>query len=260
MSIDSHISAFLLLAACAASVPAQVVPATAPTSTAPAAPAAPSVAQTQQYLPAAAQPAERRAQVNMLPNGILTVNADNSSLNQILREISRVTGMKITGGVVDERVFGNYGPADPSTILTALLRGTGSNMMLIFNSHQAPAELVLTPRNGGPTPPSPNAGHERDEDDLPPRGMPHASRGPDPNDPRPRQPIQPQLPVPAQQPSAVEAPANSVPLPTPPPADTTTATSPNGVKTPQQIYDQLMQLQQQKQQQQQKTAPATPPQ
>ena len=44
-------------------------------------------------------------------NGTLTVKTQNSSLNQILREISRKTGMSITGGVSEERVFGTYGPA-----------------------------------------------------------------------------------------------------------------------------------------------------
>ncbi len=46
------------------------------------------------------------------------------ALNQILRDIARLTGIKITGGVVDERVFGNYGPDAPNNVLDALLDGT----------------------------------------------------------------------------------------------------------------------------------------
>src|SRR5271156_556467 len=65
-------------------------------------------------------------------DGTLFVSADNSSLNQILREIARDTGMKITGGVADERVFGHYGPAPTDQILSALLDGTGSNMLLLY--------------------------------------------------------------------------------------------------------------------------------
>jgi hypothetical protein len=38
--------------------------------------------------------------------GQLEVHADNSSLNQILRDVSRQTGMKVTGDVIDERVYG----------------------------------------------------------------------------------------------------------------------------------------------------------
>jgi hypothetical protein len=86
-------------------------------------------------------------------NGLLTIAADNSSLNQILREIARQTGMTITGTVSDERVFGDYGPGMPARILASLLDGTGSNMLLRQTATRAPAELILTPRIGGPTPP-----------------------------------------------------------------------------------------------------------
>ena len=71
-----------------------------------------------------------RAQVTYA-DGMLSVSADNSSLNQILRQIASSTGMKITGGVADERVFGHYGPATPAQILASLLDGTGSNMILV---------------------------------------------------------------------------------------------------------------------------------
>jgi len=211
----------------------QTLPATPPTSP------APQTAQAEPQQPA--QLPAQRAQVDL--NGkMLSVTANNSSLNQILREISRVTGMKITGGVTDERVYGDYGPADPSTVLTALLRGTGSNMMIVLDAQQAPQELVLTPRAGGPTPPNPSASRERSEEDLPPqRGQRfprpdginnRSNQGPPPPPPVQAVPQSPEIPAPPV------APAN----------DTTTQQSPNGVKTPQEIYDQLMKMQQQQQQ------------
>ncbi|WP_433983510.1 hypothetical protein RBB78_20605 [Tunturiibacter empetritectus] len=124
------------------------LPPTAPTSApAPLTPALP-------LTPAQEQP--KHAQVT-LANGILSVTADNSSLNQILRQISHETGIKIIGGVVDERVFGKYGPDAPSQILAELLDGTGSNMLLLARDGATPAQLILTPRQGGPTPPNPNA-------------------------------------------------------------------------------------------------------
>ncbi len=89
--------------------------------------------------------------------GLLTVRADDSSLNLILRQIARLTGMKISGGVADERVFGDYGPSKPSTILTTLLDGTRSDMVLRQGSQATITELVLIPRGGGAVPPSPNA-------------------------------------------------------------------------------------------------------
>lgn len=149
-------------------------------------------------------------------NGQLTVTASNSSLNQILRDIAHETGMKITGGVTDERVFGQYGPAAPSNVLNALLDGTGSNMILVHATGATPAELVLTPRQGGVTPPNPNAFHE----DAPP--------------PRPQYPITPQREGnPSGEPVNAEG-----------------GHSPNEVKTPQQIFEQLEQMRKQQQQQQ----------
>jgi hypothetical protein len=112
------------------------------------APPAPAVANVE----GAAQRAGNIAQV-VYSNGLLTIAADNSSLNQILREISRQTGMRITGSVSDERVFGSYGPGTPARILANLLDGTGSNMLLRETASNVPAELILTPRMGGPTPP-----------------------------------------------------------------------------------------------------------
>jgi hypothetical protein len=211
----------------------QTLPATPPTSPAPQ--TSPTQHPSQPDLPAQ-QPA-KRAQVD-LANGMLTVAADNSSLNQILREISRVTGMKITGGVTDERVFGSYGPADPSTVIGTLIRGTGSNMMIVLDAKRAPQELVLTPRAGGPSPPNPSASRDRGEEDFPPGrnqrfGRPEAAGNMQPN-PAPPPPVPPQVPQ--------QAPEQTSATPT---TDTTTQQSPNGVKTPQEIYDQLMKMQQQ---------------
>ena len=89
--------------------------------------------------------------------GQLQVRADNSSLNQILRSISHITGLKITGGVEEQRVFGNYGPAPLSTVLATLLDGTGSNILLLGGNAGTPPELVLTSRTGGAMPPGPNS-------------------------------------------------------------------------------------------------------
>jgi hypothetical protein len=160
--------------------------------------------------------------------GTLSISASNSSLNQILREISRETGIKISGGVADERVFGQYGPDAPSQILSALLDGTGSNMLLVNGNGDAPAELILTPRQGRPTPPGPNTPGS-DETHNPANAEPPETQSeqPSPDQSRPvaNPPVTPGTPDPA--------------------AATTDPQSPNGVKTPQQIYDQLQRLRQQ---------------
>ncbi len=101
--------------------------------------------------PGAPQPTRpHRASVSFA-NGLLTVDSNDSSLHQILRSISSRTGMTITGGVEEQRVFGTYGPSDPATILATLLGGTGVNMLLKDGPDHRPVELILTQRSGGPT-------------------------------------------------------------------------------------------------------------
>ncbi len=98
-------------------------------------------------------------------NGQLEVRAENSSLNGILRAIARCNGMRISGGVAEQRVFGNYGPAAPATVLATLIDGTGSNMVLRETAADQPSELILTPRTEGVTPPSPASYAEAEEAD-----------------------------------------------------------------------------------------------
>jgi hypothetical protein len=210
----------------------------------------------------------RRAEV-VFSDGKLEVTANDSSLNQILREVSRATGMKITGGVVDERVYGKYGPAPASAVLANLLEGTGSNMLLRENAADAdaPMELVLTPRMGGPSPPNPNAPGYDDDPSPPPFAAPLPDSAPPVANGPAQLPFSRPVPTPAL--TSTEAtpqtppPGGIVSAPTVAPAtepgttpgpttqstgtsDTTSGTaSPNGVPTPQQIYQQLQQLQQQ---------------
>jgi len=169
---------------------------------------------------------------------MLEVTADNSSLNQILRDIASQTHMKITGGVVDERVFGKYGPGTPSEILTSLLEGTNSNMMLTLTSAKAPAELILTPRQGGVTPPNPNAG--ADEDSAPAPAPEIAARPVA----QPAAAAAPLLLPPAAAGGAGFSPAAGVGA-APASSDAAGDTSAQKPKTPEQIYQQLQQLQRQ---------------
>jgi hypothetical protein len=198
--------------------------------------------------PTPAQSPAQRAAVSYT-DGQLSVSATNSSLNQILREISRSTGIKITGGVAEERVFGSYGPAPAAQVLASLLDGTGSNMILVQGSDDRSTELILTPRTGGATPPNPNSASF------------DSNNADDDNGPTPRQTANPQPPGPPQPPNAQSQPSTSPVVgpiapqnadgSAPSPANTggdSSQQSPNGVKTPQQIYDELMKLRKQQQQ------------
>jgi hypothetical protein len=104
----------------------------------------------------------------------LSVKADNSSLTQILHQVSSATGMRLDGLGGDERVFGSFGPGAPREVLTALLNGTSYNVVMVGDlPNGAPRELLLTRRASGGASPQPaanaaqNQAHSGD-DDTPP--------------------------------------------------------------------------------------------
>jgi len=207
----------------------------------------------------------RRAEVTY-GGGLLTVVANNSSLNQILREAAHQTGMKITGRVAEDRVFGTYGPAPPSQVLATLLDGTGTNLLLVQDASHAPTELILTPRIGAATPPNPNAQAFEDNDSS-------SDDAPQSTRTAPPAPVQPPVqPANSRNPSqsgtggidtnpAATSPSSTtqqlafppVDATTPPATATITPTTPDptsdNVKTPQQIFEQLQRLRQQQTQQ-----------
>ena len=191
--------------------------------------------------------------------GQLEVSADNSSLNQILRDVSRLTGMKIIGGLIDERVFGKYGPSAPAEVLANLLSGTSSNMLLTETATYAPSELILTPRQDGSMPLSPNAASSDDgaASSEPQMAVPpsqETSAVQPAAAPTPEAAVNPN----GQQVAAQGVSATATPSSTPGASgstdvrtsDTVSPEPPNMAETPRQIYLQLQQLQQQQQQQQ----------
>jgi hypothetical protein len=111
------------------------------------------------------QPA-KAAQVTVAP-GSLAIKADNSSLSQILLEISKSTGMKVDGLGQDERIFGNYGPGDPREVLLSLLEGSGYNVLMVGDDKGAPRQLSLSQRSAGNTvaSASPARNNREQEDD-----------------------------------------------------------------------------------------------
>ena len=199
-------------------------------------------------------------------NGLLTVTARDASLNAILREISQQTGMKVSGGVRDDRVFGTYGPDRPASVLSTLLEGSGSNMLLVNDAADQPSQLILSPRVGGPTPPNQfAAGQQRDPDaddvaappvrfgavqGVPPQ-MPLGGRpnvGPGIN-------LNPSIGAPTSNNSDSQAVVFPPISATTTPATGTTSSDvtqepPSGTKTPQQIFEQLQRLRQQQEQNQ----------
>jgi hypothetical protein len=80
----------------------------------------------------------------------LKIEAANSSLMQIMSDVSTATGAKVVGLNRDERVFGTYGPAPARDVLTQLLQGTGYNIMVLGSEDsRTPMQVLLTPRGAG---------------------------------------------------------------------------------------------------------------
>jgi hypothetical protein len=149
----------------------------------------------------------------------LSIRADNSSLSAILHQVASKSGMQIDGLSGDERVFGSFGPGAPRDVLADLLNGTAYNLVLLGDLGGAPRELILTPatRAGGAAPPP----------------APTATNDEAANEPEAEVPPPPDVP-----------PAGTTPPPTP------------GVKTPQQLFEQLQRMR--SAQQQQVTTPQDP--
>src|SRR6202453_2285436 len=144
----------------------------------------------------------------------LSIRADNSSLAAILHQVAGKSGMQIEGLSGDERVFGTFGPGAPRDVLADLLNGTAYNLVLLGDlGDGAPRQLILTPAtHGGAAPPQP----------APTTTMDEAANEPEAEVPPP----QPEVP-----------PAGTTPPPTP------------GVKTPQQLFEQLQKMRSAQQQQ-----------
>jgi hypothetical protein len=78
----------------------------------------------------------------------LHIDATNSSLQQIMSDVSTVTGAKVEGLAGDERVFGSYGPGQARDVLSQLLEGSGYNVLMIGDQGQGtPRQIVLSARS-----------------------------------------------------------------------------------------------------------------
>lgn len=89
----------------------------------------------------------------------LSIDARNSSLEEILKDVASQTGVKIEGMDKDERVFGIYGPGQPRDVLSELLEGTDYNVLMVGAGERgAPQQIVLSVKpEGGPQPNAPVA-------------------------------------------------------------------------------------------------------
>lgn len=87
----------------------------------------------------------------------LRIDAMNSSLLQILKQVCTETGARIEGLNADQRVFGVYGPSRPRDVIAQLLEGSGYNVVMVgTEGNGAPLQIVLSERpKGGAQPNAP---------------------------------------------------------------------------------------------------------
>jgi hypothetical protein len=95
----------------------------------------------------------------------LRIEADNSSLEQILNDIAAATGARVEGLSADQRIFGAYGPGPAREVLSRLLQGSGYNVMMIGDQGQGtPRKIVLTSPHAGSGSPAVGSAPANDND------------------------------------------------------------------------------------------------
>jgi hypothetical protein len=121
----------------------------------------------------------------------LSIAASNASLQQILRDVSTATGVKVegmslgsggvdAGGGRDQRIYGSYGPGPARDVLSQLLDGSGYNVIMIGDRGAGtPRTLVLTAQaKSAPgamaAQPSQSSDEEVPEEPEPPEAQPEA--------------------------------------------------------------------------------------
>jgi hypothetical protein len=143
----------------------------------------------------------------------LRIEADNSSLRQILKDVAAATGAKVSGLDADERVFGSYGPGSTHDVLSQLLHGSEYNILMTGDQGQGtPREITLTSRrSGGASAAATSAPDDDDDDDdaeEPPEPPPSQRPG---NGLQRRTPLQMQQQMRERQPPEQEPPPENPP-------------------------------------------------
>ena len=111
----------------------------------------------------------------------LRIDASNSSLQQILKEVATETGAKVEGMGADQRIFGIYGPGPARDVLSQLLDGSGYNVLMVGDQGQGtPREIVLSQPPQGPAPPVPQNQNSEAEDNADVADQPQPQPPPQP--------------------------------------------------------------------------------
>jgi len=86
-------------------------------------------------------------------NGQLLINAKNSTLSDVLKAVEKDTGatFDISSGDTSERVVGRIGPGTPRDVMAELLNGSHFNYVMLSptGNPSALSKVLLTPRSKG---------------------------------------------------------------------------------------------------------------
>jgi hypothetical protein len=191
--------------------------------------------------------------------GQLTIQSNNATLAQVLRSVQAKTGASfdIPASANNDRVVAQLGPGQPKDVLATLLDGSKFNYIILGSPNQPGSvqKLILTPLQNGPitntaqnrpTPtPQPQPEPQADEDYTPPEPAPVEDNSA--NQAQPPGGFRPGY-TPNQPNGEQQQPESGQPQ--------------QGVKTPEQLLQELQRMQQQQQQYQQQLNPANqqPPQ
>ncbi len=185
--------------------------------------------------------------------GQLTIESKNATLAQVLRSVQEKTGgaFDIPASANNDRVVAQLGPGQPKDILASLLNGSKFNYIILGvpNEPGAVQKLILTPRTNAPI-----TAQTASVRQPPPEPQEEDYSTPEPPPPEP---------TPVEENSAVEDQQNQPsPIPYRPgfpgqqPQTGTNGQPQQGVKTPEQLLQELQRLQQQQQMYQQQLNPA----
>lgn len=194
--------------------------------------------------------------------GLLTINAHNSTMNDVLAAVRRVTGATIEkppmGG--SERVVVHLGPGQPKDVLSALFNGSRYDYIILGPLGQPGGvqRVILTARSAMPAQSPmmanvPSAQPQPAQQEEPDNASDTEDMTiPEQNQPEPEQPAQdqpqeqPQPGNPGQQPEAQ------------PQQNGEDQSQQPHVKSPEELLRELQQMQQQQQQQNQQNQPQPP--
>ncbi len=192
-------------------------------------------------------------------NGLLTIDARNSTLSQVLRAVQARTGasVEMPSGAANERVVMQVGPGRARDVLNTLLNGSkfdyiilgmiddpGGVQKVILTARQNTPATVNTAQNNAPGQAQPQ--YEPPPEEPQDEEMPPAEA--QPNNPYPVQPF-------GRMPGRFRP--GQVPMPSPDTnAEPDNGNPPYGGKTPEQLLQEMQNMQQQQQRYQQQLNPA----